>query len=94
MAFWYLVGVTSNWQKEWEDQTAEMIEAVNNRHAGKGTYHSGFRLKEIERLRTRRKREFEEGKRKRAVATLVQWVPILISFIALIVSLVALYRTG
>lgn len=105
LAFRYLAGITSEWQKEWENQTAEMMEAVNNRHAGQGTYTSGFRSKEVERLLTKREREFEEEKRRRAVAALVQWVPIIIAFVALgvstvislvslVLSMIALSRAG
>lgn len=91
--FSYLTGMTSGWQEGWEKQTAEMIEAVNNKHAGKGTFSSGFRLKEIEKLHTRRNNDFEEQKRQRVITALAQWVPITISLLALIISLVALFRT-
>jgi len=89
----YLTGITPEWEKGWEKETVTMIEGINNRHSGKGTYDSGFRREEVERLRTKREQGFLEAKRQRVIGALGQWIPIAISVVALVVSIVALYRT-
>jgi len=70
-----------------------MMEEINNRHAEKGTFNSTFKETEAERLLTRRSRELNEEIRKRYVSTVTNWVPIAMSTLALVVSLIALYRS-